>query len=151
MNKRDIRVVREAAKRFMADLAVYEVQDIASALKIEIPNSTPLYFFIIKRAKDGRFSLIIPVESAGLIAVDSTLTRLQPLLKSYNLILSSDRVIMEENIKIPLHERIGIMVRALIALDGVRRLWQVEADRRSDAESKVIESAGNGTNNRPSR
>lgn len=137
MNGQAIRAVRDACKRFMPSLKIYEVQDEPNTLRIEISPTPNLYFFIGKRKADGRFSLLVPVESAGLNAVSSTLVRLQPLLRTYGLLLSQDAVIMEENIKLPLDQRIGIMTWALIGLDGIRRLWHEESKRITNAQSQT--------------
>lgn len=136
MNGQAIRAVRDACKRFMPSLKVVEVVEETSTLRVIVSENPNLYFFIGKRKADGRFSLLIPVESAGITADSMTLVRLQPLLKTYGLLLSQEAVIMEENIKLPLHERVGIMVWALISLDGIRRLWHEELKRMKNAESK---------------
>lgn len=107
-----------------------------------------LYFFITVSKK--RFSLLLPVESAGLIAVKSTLAILQPMLKTYGLILTSEAVIMEVNHKLPLHKRIHNMSQAIINMDGVRRLWKSQL-RREDAQGKAVEPTSYSADDRPSR
>lgn len=136
MNKQDERAVREACKRFMPPLTLVEVPEESSTLKIVLSVNPNLYFFVGKRKADGRFSLLIPVESIGFHAQPETLSRLQALLRTYGLLLSQDAVIMEENIKLPLDQRIGVMVWALIGLDGIRRLWQEES-KRTNAQGKA--------------
>src|SRR5208337_1047416 len=160
VNKRELKTVRDAANRFMPGLKVVEVPESPNTVRIDIPLLKPsrmyskMYFFIGRRKKDGRFRLLIPVESTGLLAVDNTLSRLQPLLKEYGLMLTQDAVIMEENISVPLDERIGNMTRAILVIDGIRNLWQIEYDRKEDShgtESEETKPVSNNTNNRPSR
>jgi hypothetical protein len=151
VNSKEIRAVRDASKRFMPSLVVDEVPDLPNSLRITVSVDPSIYFFVGRRGSDGRFYFLLPIQSAGLIPSTSTLERLQPLLKSYGLLLSQEAVIIEENIKIPLHERIGKMVWALIALDGVRRLWKVEADRRENVKSEDTEPVGHNPNNSSSR
>lgn len=127
MNNKELKVIREAAKMFIPKCIVTLVDIIPNSVKIELPildaTGTPMYMFIIKRQGSRRFSLIIPIDSIGIIPVDNTLALLQALLRTYNLQLAN-KVIMEENYKTSLHKRIGAMAQALIGIDGVKRMWE---------------------------
>jgi hypothetical protein len=157
VNKRELKTIREAAARFMPSLKVEEVTEFSNSVRMDIPSPksskmySRTYFFIGRRKKDGRFKLLVPVESIGLLAVNNTLARLQPLLCEYGLMLTQDAVIMEENISIPLEERIGNMTRAIIAIDGIRKLWQLEYDRSYNVKSEETKPISNSPNDRPSR
>lgn len=152
MNKKEIRTVNQEAQRFMKDtklVLVEEVDSVKLELSFSDPKSQALYLFVAKRKGEKTFSLMLPVESVGMIAVDETLVRLQPLLKTYGLILTQEAVIIEENTKLPLHKRIRNMSQALVAVDGIRRLWKVEFDRRTEAnaiESKNTKPTSNTSN-----
>lgn len=139
MNEREIKTVKQEAARFSKDIFVTVAG--STGVKLELPyyNAalSPLYFFVVKRKGAKKFSLLLPVESIGVLPVDGTLSILQELLKTYQVLVSQEADIMEEN-DYPLHTRIKIMTQALVAIDGIRRLWQVEHDRRTNAtESKA--------------
>jgi hypothetical protein len=148
MNKHEIQTIRQEAQRFMKDISLV-IED--SAIRLVLPflnsQSEEMYFFVVKRKESKKFSLLIPVQSVGILAIESTLALLQPVLKTYGLLLSQDAVIMEES-KLSLHKRIGNVAQALIAIDGVRRLWKVEHDRRTEnaIESESIEPISDPTN-----
>ncbi len=133
MNKHELRTIDQEAQRFMKDIKITEVE---SSAKLELPftNSSGdnLYIFITKRSKARKFTLLIPVESTGLFATNPTLLLLQPMLKTYNLLLTQEAVIMEES-NLPLHQRIRNLTQAVVGIDGVRRLWKAEFDRRTNA------------------
>lgn len=154
MNKHEVKTVKQEAQRFSKDVTVIAADE--GALKLELPflnvELRPLYFFAAKRKGSKKFSLLIPVESTGLLAVNSTLVRLQPILKTYGLLISQEAVIMEES-NLPLNKRISNFSQALIAIDGIRRLWKAEYEiRRQDGtESEAVKSTSNSTNDRPSR
>ena len=137
MNKREMHVVQNEATRFMYGSKMLGVADVSNSVRVEIPllgfDGKPLYFYVVRRAKDGRFSLILPTESIGILPIDTTLSILQKILKTYGLLLSQEAVIMEENIAISLHKRMATMAQAIIAIDGIRRLWKTESDRRNNA------------------
>ena len=133
MNKREIKVIYDAARRFMAECAIGNVPGVLNALRVEMPllglDGKPLYFYVAKR-ENKRFGLILPTESIGILPVNTTLAMLQNVLRTYNLHLSQEGVIMEDNIAIPLHKRMAAISQAIIAIDGIRRLWKTEFDRR---------------------
>ena len=127
MNKHEIRTVKQEAQRFTKGINVTEID--ACVLKVELPytNQTGknLYFYVTKRKGEKKFSIMTTVDSVGLSTLNSTLTRLQPLLKTYGLILTQDHIILEESV-IPLNQRFKNMAQAVIGIDGIRRLWKVE-------------------------
>lgn len=145
MNKHEIQTIRQESQRFMKDIKLTEVEgSVRLDLSFSDPQSNTLYLFVAKRKGNRSFSLLIPVQSTGILTVQSTLAMLQPLLKTYGLIISQDAVIMEENTKLSLNKRIRNMTQALIALDGIKRLWKVEFNRRQNAsESQVVEPTSN--------
>lgn len=151
MNKREFNVIKKEAERFMSGLVVEPLTAEESAVKVTLPMTgiydRPLYFFVVKRKAARRFSLILHVESIGINAVEGTLSILQQLLRTYNLILSQEAVIMEENVDRPLHKRMGTMVQVLLGIDAIRRLWIDEHNRRKHAESQDPKSSGNGADN----
>lgn len=153
MNKHEEKTVKQESQRFSKDIVITQAG--AHSLKLELPfmsvDLKPLYFFVSKRKDSKKFSLLIPVESTGLVAVNDTLARLQPMLETYGLLLSQEAVIMEES-HISLHKRISNMTQALIAIDGIRRLWKVEYEtRRIDVtESKGSQSTSHSPDDRPS-
>lgn len=146
MNSKELKTIREAASYFMRGTLVQPIEGVSNSARIELPllsiDKKPLYFFIIKRKDTRRFSLILHVESIGILPVADTLSRLQSILTTYSLLLSQDAIIMEENIKIPLHQRIANVAQAVIAVDGIRRLWKTELIRRTHAESQVARQDG---------
>lgn len=166
MNKVELRTIMDAAKRCMGGLptsmavvpgdGTREKPDFV-AVKATLPfrsiGGKDMYFFISKRNSEKRLSLLIPVESTGILAVDSTLAILQDVLKTYNLILTQEAVIMEQEIALPFHKRMGKMAQALIAIDGIRRLWITQQTnlRSTNAEGQDPQSTGDSPNNRPSR
>lgn len=128
MNKKEIRTIDQEAQRFMKDTKLTPTEEddcVRLDLTFSDPKSQALYLFVSKRKKDKRFTLMIPVQSTGIIAATETLALLQPLLKTYGLILTQQAVITEESINLPLHKRIRNMSQALVAIDGIRRLWNV--------------------------
>lgn len=156
VNNRELRTVKEATERSVRGTKLVPVVE-ENAVRLELPfyniEKESLYFFIARRPKQRRFTLLIPVESTGLLAVNDTLIRLQPMLKGYGLMLTQDAVIMEENVALPLHTRILNMSQALAAIDGVRRLWKVEYEtrRRNATESETAKSVGHSADNSSSR
>lgn len=128
MNKKEVHTIVQEAQRFMKDVSVSPTEE-DDCMKVELTFSDPkshlLYLFVAKRKKDKRFTVMMPVGSTGLLATNQTLSLLQPLLKSYGLILTQDAVIVEENINLALHKRIRNMSQALVAVDGICRLWNV--------------------------
>lgn len=150
MNPKEIKTIREAADRFMKHTTVWRVEGVSNSVRVELPFSgvdqKPLYFFIIKRKETRRFSLILHVESIGISSVKDTLAILQGILTTYGLLLSTDAVIMEENIKIPLHQRIANVAQAIIGIDGIRRMWKIEFNRRTqNAESEIAGQESHST------
>lgn len=134
MTKKEIRTVKQEAERFMKGIIFFEAEP--DGLRLNLPfkdkRDVNIYFYVAKRKGSKKFSLLMPVESTGLLAVNSTLALLQPVLTTYGLLLSQTAVIMEES-SLSLHIRIQNMAQALIAIDGICRLWQAENDRRTNA------------------
>ena len=155
MTSKELRVIRQEAQRAIGSTKVETVPEQLNAARVFLPMKSasggPIYFFVVKRLKARKFSLILHVDSIGILAVDTTLVLLQEVLQGYGLLLSQDAVIMEENTAVPLSERMRTMAQALIGIDGIRRLWQVQHDRRVHAEGKNPEPAGDATNNSASR
>lgn len=149
MNNKEVKTIREAALEFMKKATVTLVADVSNTVRIELPvlgnDKKPLYMFVIKRKDSRRFSIIAHTESVGILPGNETLNILQAMLDSYGLLLSPEAVIMEENVKIPLHQRIGTMAQALIGVDGVRRLWKSESLRRPNVTSQVVGSTRKGS------
>lgn len=141
MNRVEIKTIRDAAQLFMKHATASPVIDVSNCIKIELPflgyDQKPLHMFVIKRKDSRRFSIIVHIEASGILSTRDSMAILQPVLKTYGLLLSAEAVIMEENIDIPLHRRISAMAQALIGLDGLRRLWQSESNRSSNAASEV--------------
>lgn len=151
MNPKEIKTVKEAAERFMKDISVEVVPTVSNSVLVQLPllglDGLKLHFFIIKRKETRRFSLIFHTTSFNILPITETLEVLQDLLHTYGLLLSQDGIIMEENIKIPLHKRIAVLSQALIGIDSLRRLLQVGNIRRTqDAESKEVGSQGRSAN-----
>lgn len=150
MNPKEVKTIREAADRFMKHTTVWRVEGVPNSVRVELPfpgiDQKPLYFFVIKRKDTRRFSLILHTESIGIFSTQDTLARLQAILITYGLLLSEDAVIMEENIKIPLHQRIANVAQAIIGIDGIRRLWKTELNRRTNAESQIAGQESHSTN-----
>lgn len=145
MNKHEISTIRQEAQRFTKGITVVEFD--LDSVKLELPyinaDKEPLYFFVTKRKGMKKFSLLVPVASVGLYASNNTLSLLQPFLKTYGLLLSQDATIMEES-TLPLNQRFRNLAQAIIGIDGIRRLWKVENDRRNIAiKSQDIESVSN--------
>ena len=134
MTKKEIRTVKQEAERFMKGIIFFEAEP--DGLRLNLPfkdqRDVNIYFYVAKRKGSKKFSLLMPVESTGLQAVNSTLALLQPILKTYGLLLSQTAVIMEES-TLSLHVRIQNMAQGLIAVDGIRRVWTVEHNRRENA------------------
>ena len=134
MTKKEIRTVKQEAERFMKGIIFFEAEP--DGLRLNLPfkdkRDVNIYFYVAKRKGSKKFSLLMPVESTGLLAANSTLALLQPVLATYGLLLSQTAVIMEESF-LSLHIRIRNMAQALIAIDGICRLWQAENDRRTNA------------------
>src|SRR5208337_394947 len=133
MTKKEIRTVKQEAERFMKGIIFFEAEP--DGLRLNLPfkdkRDVNIYFYVAKRKGSKKFSLLMPVESTGLLAANSTLALLQPVLATYGLLLSQTAVIMEESF-LSLHIRIRNMAQALIAIDGICRLWQAENDRRTN-------------------
>jgi len=162
MNKVETRTIRDAMERFMPDtelrLAVVKGNgkdrpDFV-AVKVLLPmqsvDKEQLYFFVAKRSTERRFSILIPVESVGIRAVSTALVILQDVLRTYNLILTQEAVIMEQDLALPFHKRMTKMAQAVVAIDGIRRLWKTQL-RSNNAEGQDSKSVGNSANDRPSR
>lgn len=151
MNRKEEQTVKQEALRYSKDVCITPAGE--NGVKVEIPymnlEQRPIYFFVVKRKDSKRFSLLLPVASAGIHPVNSTLALLQPFLRSYGLLLSQEAVIMEESHH-SLHFRIKTFAQALLGIDGIRRLWDEES-KRINAESKTAESTGDSANDRPSR
>jgi len=155
LNAREKRTIKQEAERFMKGIVIKDAAE-PSAVILELPmldaKKNPIRFFIGKRPKAKKFSLLVPIESVGLLAVNSTLAKIQPVLKTYGLILSQTAVILEENHTLPLHKRIGNITQAIIGIDGLVRLWNSEFRRNPDAfESKDSKSVSDRPNNCTSR
>lgn len=146
MNRRELQTVRQEAQRFIKDAKIILLDD--GVVKIEFPfqnsKEQDIYIFVTKRKKTGKFSLLLPVESAGISNIPSTLALLQPLLKTYGLILSPESVIMEDS-NIPLHGRIRNITQAIIGIDCIRRLWQIQYGSSNASESEDNQSTSNTT------
>lgn len=155
MNNKEIRTIEQEAHRFSKDILVITAGQVG--VKLELPfmsaEQTPLYFFVEKRKGAKKFSLMMPVESTGLIAVSSTLVLLQPLFRTYGLLITQDAIIIEEEDHLSLHLRIKNMTQAIISIDGIRRLWIAEHDRRTknNVKSEAVKPASYGSDDRPSR
>jgi len=145
MNKHEIRTVKQEAERFAKGITLIEEKD---ALKLELPYSSyegvPLYFYILKRKGDKKFTLAIPVESTGVVKFETTLAILQPVLRTYGLIITQDAIIIEET-SIPLNQRLKNMAQAMIGIDSMRRFCKADSERRGTnaTESTDIESTSN--------
>lgn len=150
MTSRELKTIKQECERVIGGVTIREVPEQLNAVMVTLPMSSSsgeyIYFFIVKRLKARKFSLILHVESIGISAIDSTLSTLQNILKSYGLLLSQDAVIMEEDTSISLSKRIRAMSQALIGIDGIRRLWKVENNRRNDVIREDTGSTGNDTN-----
>lgn len=134
MNKHELQTVRQEAQRYSKDAKVELIKDLEAAkisLPYELHGIGSLYFFIAKKKNSKKFMLMLPVESAGLMAVAETMSRLQPLLTTYGLIITAESVILEDSTK-PLNQRIRLMTQALLGIDGIRRLWKSEYKRSSN-------------------
>jgi hypothetical protein len=145
MNKHEIQTIRQEAQRFMKDMNLSIVED---AVKLESSftnvKGESIYLFISKRRSTKKFTLLIPVESTGLLAVNNTLSILQKVLQTYGLILTQEAVIMEES-KLPLHQRIRNMTQALISIDGIIRLWRVTYATKSETIESFSDTANIST------
>lgn len=90
--------------------------------------------FVGKPKHSNKFLLLIPVESTGILAVDSTLAILQRVAATYGVMLTQEAVLREES-QNPLHERISNMTQLLIGIDGIIRLWKVTASNATKSET----------------
>ena len=153
MNQEELKSVIAEVREFMKDAFVSGVE--GEAAKVYLPYTNQqgdaLYFFIGKRVGRNNFSLLIPVESIGLIAVNDTLVRLQAMLQTYGLQLTQEAIICDEHYNHPMQTRLRDMTHAILGIDGIRRLWKTEYDRRPDAESEDSKSLSNKTQPSPSR
>ena len=126
----------------MPDCAIGNVRGVLNAIMVELPllglDGKPLYFYVARRTGNKRFSLLLPTESIGILPINSTLLILQQILRGYGLLLSQEAVILEENIGIALHKRMSTMAQAAIAIDGIRRLWKTEFDKRNSIDGDTL-------------
>ena len=149
MNKREMRVILQEAARAMPGSTVHEVEGVSNSVRVKTPfvglDGEFLYFYVFKRAQNNRFSMMLPTESIGILPVITTMAILQKILRTYGLLLSQEAAIIEENVALPLHKRMAIISQALVGIDGIRRLWKVEFDRRTNAS----ESETSGQSSKP--
>jgi hypothetical protein len=128
MNKHEIQTVKQEAQRFNKDI---KISTIEGAVKLELPftnsKGTALYMFVGKYKNSNKFILLIPVESTGIIAVDSTLAILQKVAATYGVIITPEAVLREES-DLSLHKRIRNMTQLLIGVDSIIRLWKVTSN-----------------------
>jgi hypothetical protein len=125
MNRHEIKTIRQEALRFLKDIKIIPVEE---SIKLELPftssTGAAMYMFVGKPKNSKKFILLLPAESAGLRAVDSTSSILQKIAATYNVILTQEVVLREET-QLPLHQRIRNMTQLLIGIDGIVRLWKV--------------------------
>lgn len=125
MDKHDLRTIIQESKRFLKDIKVTKEENV---YKLELPfvdlKGKPLYFFINKHNETKKFMLMMPVESAGILATQSSLAILQKVAATFTVMLTQDAVLVE-NTKLSLHIRIQNMTHLLLAIDGIKRLWKV--------------------------